>query len=583
MKPPIQIDMHRVGNLGGNQHAMSIDEDSLAHVMSLLTDVYSDDEMACLREYSTNARDSHLESGQTRPIEISLPNLMTPYLKIRDYGIGMNESDVAEVYSKYGASTKRDSDVYNGVLGIGGKAALTYSSQFTVTAIKNGVKTVVMVSRVEDGTGVMEVVATAATSEGNGVEISIPTKPGNSFASKAEYLFSFWPEGSVLVNGKAPARIALQAITPTIGMSNDVSSDVIVMGGVPYPLSDGYNLSTANIRDAYIVAFVEMGEVNFPPSREALSYTAKTKATINDITDVVDANLRRVAQDDVDSQTSKPEAFKCYRKWLSKVGGTIASGLTYDGVTIPASILFPEHTVWDRYGYRGARTHKVIHGTADITTLNASLVILNYTGIQINSTYRSKIDQWARSRIGQVFTDHRFIEKGKTVDLSWVDPARIVDFATIKAETLNSNSTGYRKPPTIDIYDLGGRVVTLPIDTTKTLLYVSPADKISGSKIVALYKQFTDIQVVALGKNRWDKFLRENPTAKPLQTFVREKFSASQDALTDLDKKILGCTDNSYTARRVSWMDETRVDDPDLVDDILLAKGGQKSAAVDDY
>lgn len=75
---PTAIYATREGNLGGETVAMSVDAASMAHVMSILTDLYSDPVLAVIREYSTNAFDSHVEAGVQRPIEVSLPNAMSP-------------------------------------------------------------------------------------------------------------------------------------------------------------------------------------------------------------------------------------------------------------------------------------------------------------------------------------------------------------------------------------------------------------------------------------------------------------------------------------------------------------------------
>ena len=65
---PSATGIKRASTFTGQSIEMSIDTNSLAHIMSVLTNLYSDPEMAVLREYSCNARDSHLAVGQTRPI-----------------------------------------------------------------------------------------------------------------------------------------------------------------------------------------------------------------------------------------------------------------------------------------------------------------------------------------------------------------------------------------------------------------------------------------------------------------------------------------------------------------------------------
>ena len=73
-------------NATGQATRMSIDESATAHLMDVLTKLYSDPELAVLREYSTNAWDSHIAAGVKRPIEVTLPTRFNPILTIRDYG-----------------------------------------------------------------------------------------------------------------------------------------------------------------------------------------------------------------------------------------------------------------------------------------------------------------------------------------------------------------------------------------------------------------------------------------------------------------------------------------------------------------
>ena len=47
---------------------MSLDTQSIQHLMAVLTDLYSDPVLAVIREYATNARDSHIEAGNPDPI-----------------------------------------------------------------------------------------------------------------------------------------------------------------------------------------------------------------------------------------------------------------------------------------------------------------------------------------------------------------------------------------------------------------------------------------------------------------------------------------------------------------------------------
>jgi HSP90 family molecular chaperone len=133
--------------------AMSIDPSGMAHVMSILTNLYADAPLAVLREYATNARDSHVAAGTDRPIEVDLPSDLNPTLVIRDFGVGLSEAEIIDVYARYGASTKRDTNDQVGAFGLGCKSAFTLGQQFVVTAVKDGQRTVALFALSGDGAG----------------------------------------------------------------------------------------------------------------------------------------------------------------------------------------------------------------------------------------------------------------------------------------------------------------------------------------------------------------------------------------------------------------------------------------------
>jgi hypothetical protein len=111
---------------------MTIDEGAMAHIMSVLTDLYSDPIAAVIREYSTNGYDAHVEAGITRPIEVNLPSVYAQTFTVRDYGLGLDLDDLYRIYSRYGASTKRESNDVVGMLGLGCKSGLTFTNQFSM-------------------------------------------------------------------------------------------------------------------------------------------------------------------------------------------------------------------------------------------------------------------------------------------------------------------------------------------------------------------------------------------------------------------------------------------------------------------
>lgn len=63
----------------GEDVAMSIDQSALAHIMNVLTDLYVDPELAVIREYSTNALDSHI-AGYNRAAHGAVNGFAAPPL-----------------------------------------------------------------------------------------------------------------------------------------------------------------------------------------------------------------------------------------------------------------------------------------------------------------------------------------------------------------------------------------------------------------------------------------------------------------------------------------------------------------------
>src|SRR5690349_20945960 len=107
---------------------MTFHVDSIVHLMGLLTTLYADPELAIIREYSTNALDSHRQAGVGLPIEIVLPSQFERTFIVRDFGLGMSEEELTDNYSEYGFSSKRETNEATGMLGVGGKSALAYTN-----------------------------------------------------------------------------------------------------------------------------------------------------------------------------------------------------------------------------------------------------------------------------------------------------------------------------------------------------------------------------------------------------------------------------------------------------------------------
>lgn len=279
-----------------NAVPMSIDPESLQYIISSLTDIYEDGVLACIREYSANARDSHEVAGQTRPIEVFLPSAFNPNFRVKDYGTGMTYSELYRYCNKYGASTKRKDNKTIGAFGLGFKCALTLVPQFSIISVKDGMKHFGTITRGPDNIGVLDVISSVRTDEPNGFEVTIPAGKASEFTARSDEFFMTWKPGTVLVNGKEPKSFhsgsfekvgELGYIANSRATRNGNSTFTVVMGGIGYKLAMSWDLRKelfGNKERTFgympIVLNVPLGEADLIPNREALKLSDKTKTAV---------------------------------------------------------------------------------------------------------------------------------------------------------------------------------------------------------------------------------------------------------------------------------------------------------------
>ncbi|MBM3417323.1 MAG: hypothetical protein FJY17_00195 [Bacteroidetes bacterium] len=280
-----------------------IKQENLATVFHILrSQLYSDKILAVIREYSSNAYDSHIAAAcSTRPIRITLPTQMNPYFKIRDFGVGLSHQDVQDVYAFYGCSTKRNSNDFVGQLGLGSKSGFAYGDNFVINSFLNGQKNSYNAFIDDTQVGQIALISSEETTEENGVEIIIPVKSGQEryFIDKATEFFRWFPV--------MPEFIGIQ---PTITIPKAVfegsdwkfyGSDInsmALMGCVSYPIDtdslDGFDdLERELIRAGVAIKF-KIGDVEIAASREALQYSDHTKKNIRIRVKAILAELEKV-------------------------------------------------------------------------------------------------------------------------------------------------------------------------------------------------------------------------------------------------------------------------------------------------
>lgn len=571
------LDIKHTGNIGTEgRTAMTFDENSIAHLMSVLTDLYSDKELAVIREYSTNALDAHRAIGNPGPIEVTLPTVMSPVFVVKDDGVGMTVSQVTENFSKYGWSSKRDNDDEVGMLGLGCKSGLSYTSQFTMVTVHDGVRAVVLVTREEHGGGVVQIIDTAATGEPNGTEVTIPVSMPRTFAEKARQFFSYWDAGTVMVDGELLETMWTKPPETAIVIDPDVilfpyrghgymPKHHVVMGGVAYPVSyedfkldlgssSRYNSSSNH--GFHVVARVPIGTVNFTPSREALQYTKRTKETLTDLGDFVRHILWDQMIGKINAAATHTDAWKVYQEWKPTldamkplVRNAQRQRLGYRGSPFPDEGFTPTRpNTTDKEGnevYRrpsamvfnwksgyDTESTRAQHITYDRLS-QAGLIVTGFSGDFVPAGTKERIRQYAREK--GIDGSHVYLYHSR-LGGPWVDHVHHVDYQVIRDIKLPTTSrarrteakyrtvildhaTRYQKE--LDAYPADGFVAWISVNDCVQLSWVA---QLAGSGRVAI-----------LTKRAEETFKRRHPEVPPFREWLQKFTDNAFAALTPMD------------------------------------------------
>lgn len=288
--------------------------------------LYSNKILAVIRELSTNAYDSHVEAGKAdTPFDVHIPTQLEPVFFIRDYGTSMNHEDCMQLYTTYFRSTRNNSNDAVGCLGLGSKAPFAYSDSFTVEAYLNGIRRLYTAYKDEDGSPVFSLLDETATTEDNGIKVSINVNSSdvNRFQSEAVRVYEYFNTKPNFIGHK----INFKKVDKVLAGKNwyfdeDSDSNLVIMGQIAYPI-DTYQL-VSNLDKSFerhrrflehsnsLRIFMNIGDVDITPSRESLSYSRETKNNILNIINVITNEIKDKIEEQIANQPSLYKARKKY-------------------------------------------------------------------------------------------------------------------------------------------------------------------------------------------------------------------------------------------------------------------------------
>jgi hypothetical protein len=302
----------------------TIDAEDMRYISSLLRNNYSNTILATIREPYANAVDANKEAGLSpESIEIKSPTFLDQTFSIRDYGNGLSRDQIFNLYSKFGKSTKRDSNTKLGAFGIGKFAPLSYKDSFTVTSYHNCLKTIYSIYISEDNDTKIDEIFSEVTLEANGICISVGVSSGDinkfnleigSFFSNFEVLPTFLNIQNHIIKPEIVASGTDWQIRKSFNGYNlySVGEQGIVMGGIYYPINP--ELVDFKSDDDYawtkylnkLVFIADIGSVSLHHSRETLEYNKTTKAYLK-------SRYQAFCKEFTDSIKNKIAQFDCLR------------------------------------------------------------------------------------------------------------------------------------------------------------------------------------------------------------------------------------------------------------------------------
>jgi hypothetical protein len=365
------IETHSAGVTSANQFNIA----QTSKMFKILSDsLYSDKVMAVIRELSTNAYDSHISAGNKNPFKVTLPTAANPNFVVRDYGTGLSQADMEDLYTTYGASNKNDSNDFVGCLGLGSKSPFAYTKSFTTTSYFNGQKYTYIAAIDDNGVPTLNLFNVSDTDEPNGLEIGFAVKQHDfgEFSSKAIRIFHYFRmkpiiEGGVLTNLQDHKYSNTNIVINGDGwrvcrLNNDntlfpshhhrIDSGVIaIMGNIAYPVQtaqiigeekqespdhiqkwnrafqkadiDSWKNFVHEIinQGLYLELDFGIGELEMDVSREGLQYTKQVKKTLREKTQDIFSELKTLFSDKIAAAKTKVEAISTYYTLNELAGG----------------------------------------------------------------------------------------------------------------------------------------------------------------------------------------------------------------------------------------------------------------------
>ena len=302
----------------------------------LSSNIYTHKVRAVVREISCNARDAHVAAGNDEPFDVHLPTPLEPWFTVRDYGTGLSDEDVREIFSTYFCSTKTGSNEFIGALGLGSKSPFCLVDSFMVTSYLDGIQHTYSCYRDEHGEPQVASLTENETNEPNGLEVSLSIDGKcEEFREEAIEVYNYFEELPNINDKSVETEIQVNRNKyifkdEDFAFSTGYGDTKAVMGGVAYDIPDEYDDIAL---DGYIN--FELGEISFDAGRESLSLDDKTIKAIKEKSSKVKEQLYSKAREQVLALDTPFKRASYTQKLLSGRLGTYINNKLREEFSLP--------------------------------------------------------------------------------------------------------------------------------------------------------------------------------------------------------------------------------------------------------
>lgn len=314
--PDEDVEMQGLGDMEVQSFDMEANADAFK---TLYEKIYSYPIRAIVRELASNAYDSQKRAGcEDKPFYVKAPTRMNHEFYVRDYGEGITEDKMREVYAVIFNSDKRDTNDQVGAFGLGAKTPFAYTDQFVVQSYIDGTKTDYSIFIDESGKPAFVKTVEEVTDEPDGVRVKFSVEEGDHrrFHEAIEKELKFFepkpevtPELEMNLGLPEPEWEGEDWKVYDEDVELGEFASYARMGNVAYPISENIEGWVPNV----LLDF-DIGELSPEAAREGLSYSKRTAKNLRDKFE----KMKKELSDKMADRYKDLDYFEACYEWISK-------------------------------------------------------------------------------------------------------------------------------------------------------------------------------------------------------------------------------------------------------------------------